>query len=166
MRELDLQPTFPRLRAFAEDFQNERGAVQHLGIPRFLQIALLHGGKLSIDDDDFRLERARFGGDLLDLAGTDQRAWRSPSEGNDGGSNDLQSDGGGQADRFIEAGLRIAQLETRALLALDVDDERADALLFGDLKPCLAQAFSIAGAVSCSINWIGPSGITVEMACL
>ena len=42
MRQLNLQPAFPRLRAFAEDFEDERGAVQHLGVPRFLQIALLH----------------------------------------------------------------------------------------------------------------------------
>jgi hypothetical protein len=47
-----------------------------------------------------------------------------------------------------------------------VNDKGPGAPGFRNLKARLAQAFSIAGAVSCSINWIGPSGITVEMACL
>ena len=42
MRELDLQPAFARLRALAEDFQDQRGAVEHLGAPGLLQIALLY----------------------------------------------------------------------------------------------------------------------------
>ena len=45
MGELDLQAPFPRLRAFAEDFQDERGAIEHLRVPRLLQIALLHRAK-------------------------------------------------------------------------------------------------------------------------
>ena len=42
MGELDLQAPFPRPRARAEDLENQSGAVEHLGVPRGLQIALLH----------------------------------------------------------------------------------------------------------------------------
>ncbi len=42
MRKLDLQTPFARLRAFAEDFENERCPIQYLRVPRLLQIALLH----------------------------------------------------------------------------------------------------------------------------
>mgnify|MGYP003693685189 CR=1 FL=1 len=42
MSKLDLQAPFPRARARAEDLENESGAVENLGAPRRLQIALLH----------------------------------------------------------------------------------------------------------------------------
>ena len=57
MGELDLKAPFPRLRALAEDLQDQRCAVEHLHVPGALEIALLHGRKLRVDDDDFRLER-------------------------------------------------------------------------------------------------------------
>jgi hypothetical protein len=49
-----------------------------------------------------------------------------------------------------------------------MDDEGSSRLrgLETGLAVTRRQAFSIAGAVSCSINWMGPSGITVEIACL
>ena len=40
-RQLDLQPAFLALRPVCEDFQNEPGTVEHLRVPRFLEIALL-----------------------------------------------------------------------------------------------------------------------------
>ena len=42
MRQLHLQPPFPRARALAEDLQDQRGAVEHLGRPGLFQVALLH----------------------------------------------------------------------------------------------------------------------------
>ena len=42
MRQLDLQPAFARARAPAEDLQDQPGAVEHLGVPGLLEIALLH----------------------------------------------------------------------------------------------------------------------------
>lgn len=166
MRKLHLQAAFPRLCTLAEDFEDERGAVQHLGVPRLLQIALLHGRKLRIDDDDFRFERARLGTNLFHLARTDQSSRNRPREGHDVLPDDVQADSRRQTDGFGETRFGIAQLEAVARFALDMNDERARSFLFRNLKAGFAQAFSIAGAVSCSMSWIGPSGITVEMACL
>ena len=72
MREFDLQAAFPRLRALAEDFEDQRRAVEHLRAPRLFQIALLDGRKLRVDDDHFGLERRDLRGDLFDLAAADQ----------------------------------------------------------------------------------------------
>ena len=41
MGQFDLQRALSRRGAAAEDFQNEPGAVEHLGVPGLLQIALL-----------------------------------------------------------------------------------------------------------------------------
>ena len=51
MGELDLQPPFPRPRALAEDLEDQPGAVEHLGVPRRLEVALLHRRQRMIDDD-------------------------------------------------------------------------------------------------------------------
>ena len=81
----------------------------------------------------------------------------------------MQPDRRGLPDRFLEAGLRIA-VQPRALgprLGLDMDHEGgarqvARAVIAG---LGLGYAFSFSTAVS-SCNWIGPSGMTVEIACL
>ena len=57
MGKLDLQASFPRARARAEDLENQSGAVEYLGTPRGLQIALLHRGERVIDDHELRHPR-------------------------------------------------------------------------------------------------------------
>src|SRR5262245_41833044 len=42
MCELDLQAAFTRARAATEDFEDQAGAVEHLGAPGALKVALLH----------------------------------------------------------------------------------------------------------------------------
>ena len=50
MRQLDLQRAFPRLRALAEDLEDQAGAVDDLGLPGLLEIALLDRGQRVVDD--------------------------------------------------------------------------------------------------------------------
>ena len=72
MGELDLQRAFLGARALAEDLQDEPGAVEHLGVQRLFQIALLHRRQRMVDDDQLGLCFLDDLGDLLELAGADQ----------------------------------------------------------------------------------------------
>ena len=57
MGELDLQAPFPRPRALAEYFEDQPGAIEHLHVPRRLEIALLHRRERMIDNDQARHPR-------------------------------------------------------------------------------------------------------------
>ena len=72
MGQLHLQTPFSGAGSLAENFENERRAVEHLGAPGFLQIALLHRGDGGVDDDHFGFDRIANRFDLFDLAGPDQ----------------------------------------------------------------------------------------------
>ena len=68
MRVLDLQRAFAGARAPAENFQDEPGAVEHLGVPGLFQIALLHRRERAIHHHDAGFVGFDEAGDLLDLA--------------------------------------------------------------------------------------------------
>lgn len=157
MGEFDLQAPFPCLGALAEDFQDERGAIEHLGRPHLFEIALLNRRKLRIDDDDGGFERSCFGGNLFGLAAADQGGGGRVRQRHDILGNDIQPDGRGEAHRLGQSRIGIAPARSTPRLGLNVDDERG-AQFFG------AYAGSPVASVSCSC--IGPSGMTVEIACL
>ena len=68
MRELDLERAFPGLGAAAEDFQNQSGTVEHLGVPGLLEIALLDRRQRAIHHHKFDLVPGDQSDDLLDFA--------------------------------------------------------------------------------------------------
>ena len=143
--------------AFAEDLEDQSGTIEHLGTPRLLQIALLYRRERSVDHHDLRLEQRRPLGDLLHLAGTDQRGGNGARQGRDGGPDNIEMDGGGETDSLFQPSLGITQGAGFACLGLDMQHQR---LALDGL--CLRQ-YQASGL---SWSWIGPSGITVEMECL
>ena len=68
MRVLDLQRAFAGARAPSENFQDEAGAVEHLGVPGLFQIALLHRRQRAVHHHDAGVEAFDEAGDLFDLA--------------------------------------------------------------------------------------------------
>ena len=73
--ELDLETPLVRPGVNAEDVEDERGAVDDLdGLPhRALEVCLLRGGELVIEDDDVRPEVSDERAQLLDLSAPDER---------------------------------------------------------------------------------------------
>ena len=68
MRVLDLQRAFAGAGAPSENFQNQAGAVDHLGVPGVFEVALLHRRERAIHHHDAGLEAFDEAGDLLDFA--------------------------------------------------------------------------------------------------
>ena len=93
MREFDLQRAFLGPGASTENFEDQPGAVEDLGVQRLFEVALLHRRQRMVDDrraphgflDDF--------GDLLDLAATQQRRRARIVDGHDRGMNEVELDG-------------------------------------------------------------------------
>ena len=98
MRELDLKGAFAGLRAFAEDVEDEAGPVDDLAVPGTLEVALLDGAELGVDDGDGDVLRLDGLGDVFDLAFAEQGGGAAGAEGDDRGVDGDEPDGGGEAD--------------------------------------------------------------------
>ena len=107
-RQLDLQSPFVSLRARPKDLEDEAGAVDDLGLPAPLEVALLHGAERGIDDNHFRFERARFRGDFFDLAPADQARRTHLGQRHDVLGENGKPDRGGQPRRFCKPRLGVA----------------------------------------------------------
>ena len=128
MRMLDLQRAFARARAPAENFENETGAVEHLGVPGLFQIALLHRRERAIHHHDAGFETFDEAGDLLDLALAEIGRRMQRAEHDDAGLLDGKIDGARQPDRFVELGLgrSLGRIDAaRGAPQHRLDDERA-----------------------------------------
>src|SRR5262249_35637203 len=102
MRMLDLQRAFAGAGALAENLQNETGAVEHLRVPRLLEIALLHGRDRAVHDDQVDIERLGDAGNLIDLAFAEIGRGADFGDRHQPGLDDIESDGAREADRLFE----------------------------------------------------------------
>ena len=68
LRELDLYRAFLARRVLGEDVEDERDAIDDVDREQLLEIALLGGRQLVVEDDDVDVERFRDGPQLLRLA--------------------------------------------------------------------------------------------------
>src|SRR6267378_3706005 len=102
MREFDLQRAFPGLGAAAEDFQNQPGAVEYLGVPGLLKIALLDRRQRAIHHHQFDLLAGDQSNDLLDLALAEIRRRPDLTDRRDQRLRDRQIDSLGETLGFLK----------------------------------------------------------------
>jgi hypothetical protein len=114
MGEFDLQPAFRRRRPLAEDFEDQPGAVDHLGIQRGFEVALLDRGKRRIDDHQPCLGLPRGGRDRLDLSLSEQGRGAGLAKAESKLVDHLDADRLGEPGRLLEpclgAALAVAPL--------------------------------------------------------
>src|SRR5437660_4244066 len=102
VRVLHLQRALSCVCAPAEDFQNEPGAVEHLGATGLLEIALLHRRHRAVHHHE--IDGAAFDdpGDLLDLAFAEVGGGPDFGERRDPRFDDIEIDRAGEADRLFQ----------------------------------------------------------------
>src|SRR3984893_1659074 len=181
MRELDLQRTFLGLGAPAENLENQSGAVEHLGVPGLLEIALLDRRQRAIHHDKLDLVPGDQPDDLLDLAlaeigpGTDLAARR------DQRIRDREIDGARETGGLLQPRLgasdsmvvRLRLGVTAAHSQVGADDDHPPGCSTPSRPRTVGTPLRIAGFQSDhsqagassppSNNWLGAPGMMVEV---
>ena len=111
--EFDLEPALTGAGPRREDFEDERGAVDDLAVPRAFEIALLDRGERPIHDDQSQVVRGHDVRHRLHAPGTEQGGRPRLLHGHDVGLHDIEIDGVGEAHRLDEATLGLPRALAR-----------------------------------------------------
>ena len=125
MRQFHLQRAFRRAGALAKNFQDEPGAIDHLGLQQFFKIALLNRGDGAIDDDHLGLHRRHQAGQTIDLAAAQQARDLHVAQLHHFGMDNIERNGTRQTLRLGQLG--FGRTQGVAGFGKDVrqDDQRA-----------------------------------------
>ena len=153
VRELDLQRAFLGLGAAAEDFQDQPGAVEHLGVPGLLEIALLNWRERAIHDDELDSLAGDDAQDFLDLALAEIGRRPDLIDRRDQRIHDRQVDRPRQSRGFIESRFRIARpMHTRLRFRIGAahsqvraDDDHLPGFRFACRPRTVSVPFAIPG---------------------
>jgi hypothetical protein len=184
MRKFDLERALPGFGAAAENLENESGAIQNLGVPGLLQVALLNWRQGAIHHHEFDLVAGDGSYDLLDLALAEVGGRANLAEGRNQRVHNFKINGARQAPRLLQSGLPVTD-STRIRLRIGTTpahprigaDDNHPPGLFARYRPrTVGTPVTISGFQSVhsqavassppSNNWMGAPGIMVEIACL
>src|SRR6185312_6809714 len=72
LREFNLQLAFARASALRENIENQRRAIEHLGIENLFQVAALRGGKFVVENYRVHVEALALRGEFIRFAFADE----------------------------------------------------------------------------------------------
>jgi hypothetical protein len=159
MRKFDLQAALGGRGALAEDFEDQPGAIDHLGAERRFEITLLDRGQRRIDHNELDTLRRYVGRDRVDLPDAEQRCRARLAQAERMDGNDIEPDRERKAPRLLGARVEVAR-EPLAM-PFGYDDKRGGAarylVFIGNYR--VDQASSASPSASpLSVRLIGPFG--------
>ncbi len=110
MRQLHLQPPLGGGSALPENFQDQPGAVDHLGFQRGFQIALLNRSQARVEHDELCVLHPRGGGDGVNLPLPDQRGRARVAQPHRQPISHIQPDRHRQPGGFRQPCLAVARM--------------------------------------------------------
>ncbi len=138
---LHLQRAFPGARPATEDLQNQAGAIQHLGFPGPLQVALLAGRQLGIDHHQLGLALGNESRDLGDLSAPHEKGRYRGPQPHDDVAHDLDVNRPGKPHGFTQSRLgRTVGVLLAACTSIDMNDQCARQTAAGAIICRLATA--------------------------
>ena len=91
LRQLDLQLAFTAPRMPRENVENQLCAVDHAAFRGFFNVALLHGRKIAVENDERRMVCRGFGANFIQLTAADERGRIGRVAHLEDGSGDLRA---------------------------------------------------------------------------
>ena len=102
MRKLDLKPSLGGRGALAEDFEDEAGAVDDLGLGDVLDILLLDRGQRRVDDQQMGIDLGGERLDLVELALSEQAGRARGANAEALAPDNVDADRSGQPGSLVE----------------------------------------------------------------
>ena len=165
MGEFDLESAFGGRRALAEDFEDQSGAVDHLALELFLEIALLNRGQRAIDDDQLGPMLFAGHGDVVNLALAEQRRSARCAHRHQRCLGNFEANCQRQPACFLKPRLGIAAPAPAPHLRTHHQSPRAAGDFAGKVVG-YGQSASSASPSQSPVRSTGVSGWMVETACL
>jgi hypothetical protein len=156
--------------ALREDIEDQAAAVEHAAREFLLQVALLAGTQLVIDDDQVGTERSDARAHFLDLAGAHEESWIGGLAGSGHHFKDRRASGARQRGELLYAICLGCTPEPDAdqdctfTATRSVEQLALTLAAHGHIQP--AGASSTGGSSSSADRRTLRAGTTVEIACL